>query len=90
MKSPRSRRRPFAEDAVAASESCNETIVTPITLQFSHIQRTAYEIMRAPSFTQVNVSTPTETPINKVKKPLMAEIIVNEGTLVYWSAALLK
>ena len=44
----------------------------------------------APNLSHVNFSTPTDTPMNKVKKPLIDEMIVNEGTLVYCSAALLK
>ncbi len=47
-------------------------------------------MMRAPSLTHVNISTPTETPIKRVKKPLMAEMMVKDGTLVYCNAALLK
>jgi hypothetical protein len=48
------------------------------------------EIISAPSFIQVNFSTPTDTPMNKVKKPLIAEMIVKDGTLVYCNAELLK
>jgi len=46
------------------------------------VLETPYDITKAPNLTQVNFSTPTETPINNVKKPLIEDMIVKEGTVV--------
>jgi hypothetical protein len=65
-------------------------MVTPMILQSQKRETELYEMNRAPSLTHVNLSTRTETPMNNVKKPLMEEMMVKEGTFVNWSAALLK
>ena len=52
--------------------------------------RGSYETNKATNFSQVNLSTPMETPINNVKKPLIEDIMVKEETFVYWRAPLLQ